>query len=463
VYDGDTQTAHSYLDRVEPESEHIAGQLSTVRSILAVFEKQVSTGIDLARQALEQLPAQDHFFRDIAGWNLSGALAVSGDTQGGLEVLRDVIQASLASQHYLVAIIALCRLAGAQAQKGELHEARDTYEQAIKIATADQEQILSAASEALMGLGKIYWEWNQLEPAYEALHESITLSKRWRESIMIDSYVTLAYILQSQGDVLAADQSIDQARQLAGQTTATENDDRYVASQQANLRLHQGDLQSAKRWASERSLEKHIGAKKLNLSGYLGADVILHYELIVFARLLTVEKQYDQALSLLNLLLPLMEQLGYLKKVIEIHILTATGLYAQGKIEPAISALKLALKLAQPEGFIRAFLDEGDQMVSLLRELEVRSEGAEFARELLNTFTPSVEKLKSQADLVDPLSERELEILRMLRTELNAPEIAEHLHISVTTMRTHTRNIYSKLGVHSRFEAVIRAEELDLL
>ena len=102
-------------------------------------------------------------------------------------------------------------------------------------------------------------------------------------------------------------------------------------------------------------------------------------------------------------------------------------------------------------------------MDDLLREIEIRGEGSEFGHDLLNSFPPPVGKRKSQTDLVEPLSEREIEVLRILRTELSAPEIAQHLHISVTTMRTHTRNIYSKLGVHSRFEAVTRAEELDLL
>ena len=462
VYDGQTPVARSYLEKVEPVDEHVCGQVNTVRSILAVFDKQFLTGVELARQALEQLPDQDHFFRNIAGWNLSGALAVSGDTQAALEVLAEVIQTSLADRHYLVAIIALCRLAGALAQRGELHRARDTYAQAIEIASTGQRGTLPAASEGMMGLGKIYWEWNQTGAARETLIESITLSKRWRENTAIDSYVTLAQIQQAQGDVRSANQSIGEAQKLAGQTTATENDDKYVAFQRVYLMLRQGDLQSAQRWAAKRGLGNYIGVKKLDLSGNLGSDVILHYELIAFSKVLIAEKHYDQALSLLKLLLPLMEQLGYLKKIIEIHILTASGLYAQGKTEAAVSSLVLALKLAQPEGFARVFLDEGDFVADLLKEIEVRGQGTEFERGLLNTLTPSVGKPRPPADLVDPLSERELEVLRMLRTELSAPEIAQHLHISVTTMRTHTRNIYSKLGVHSRFEAVTRAEKLAL-
>jgi len=462
VYDGQTQVARSYMDKVEPENEHIAGQLNAVRSILAVFDKQVSAGIELAQQALQQLPAQDHFFRNIAGWNLSGALAVGGDTQAGLEVLSEVIQSSLADRHYLVAIIALCRLAGAQLQRGELHQAKETAEQAIEIATTDQEQTLPAASEAFMGLGKVYWEWNQLEPAGNALRESIKLSKRWRGSAAIDSYVTLAYLLQSQGKPDEASQCIEQARRLAGQTTATENDDRYVASQQAVLQLIQDDLQSPRRWASIRGLDQYIGIKNLERSGYLGADVILHYELIVFARLLLLEEKFDQALDLLDLVLPFMVQMGFLKKIIEIHLLTAIALHVQGKLEPALTALKTALDLAQPGGFRRVFLDEGKQTIALLKELEGRDGGSEFVRELKQNLMPPVKKPEPHTELVEPLSERELEILRLLRTELSAPEIAQHLHISVTTMRTHTRNIYSKLGVHSRFEAITRAGELDL-
>jgi len=287
VTEGQTQVARNYLAKVTPEDEFTAGKLKTVRAMLTVYDGHASEAIKLCREALAQLPADDHFFRTIAAWNLSGALAVSGDTEAGLEVLKQVADASLASHNYLVAIIAFCRQAAFHAQKGKLHHAKELFERAIAIATTGHEHPLPVASEAYMGLGKVYWEWNQLETARVYLLESIVHSKRWREFTTIDSYVTLAQIYQTHGNKADANKMIAAALKLAGQSTVTESDDKYVASQQAHLWIRQNDLLSARRWATERGLESYSHVKQLGSTGKIGRDVILLYELIVFARLLS--------------------------------------------------------------------------------------------------------------------------------------------------------------------------------
>ena len=460
---GEKQIAHSFVDPITPENDHNTGQLNTVKAMIAVFDGQISNGIELARQAMKQLPSEDLFFRTIAAWNLSGALAMSGNPEEGLKVLKEVIDTSLASHNYLVAIIAQCRLAAAQVQKGNLKYAKEILEQAIDIATKDQKHPLPAAAEAMMGLGNIYREWYQFERARKYLLESISLSKRWREFTIIDSYVSLAHIRQSKGDVEGANQMMADALKIAVQYSATEKDDRYVASQQAHLRVRQGDLKAAWRWATGLGLKDYLGANKLDLTGRLGEDIILRYELIVFTRVLIAEKQWGKALSLLNLLLPSLEEIGFLSKIIEMHILIALGMVGQGDVKRAISSLLTAINLAEPEGFTRLFLDEGPVMIRLLQEYQAGNDKSEFVDVLLNTSMQITEKPEIPTKSLDPLSEREIEILRLLTTDLSAPEIAEHLHIAVSTIRTHTKNIYSKLGVHSRFEAISKAKDRNLL
>ena len=200
VTEGRTQVAHNYLAKVTPEDEHTASQLKTVQAILSIFDGRYTEAIELCRDALDQLPADDYFFRTIAAWNLCGSLAVNGETEAGLEVLEQVAESSLASQNYLVAIIALCRRATFSAQMGKLHHAKELFDQAIAIASHEQEHPLPVVSEAFMGVGKVYWEWNQHKFARKYLLESITHSKRWREFTTIDSYVTLAQIYQTYGD-----------------------------------------------------------------------------------------------------------------------------------------------------------------------------------------------------------------------------------------------------------------------
>jgi LuxR family maltose regulon positive regulatory protein len=152
--------------------------------------------------------------------------------------------------------------------------------------------------------------------------------------------------------------------------------------------------------------------------------------------------------------------------VIEILVLQALALQAGGKNDSALSSLERALILAEPEGYVRTFVDEGEPMASLLRQAASRDLATEYiGRLLLGEFEPDAfEKQSSPAQtLYDPLSERELEVLRLLKTDLSGPEIANELSIALTTMRFHTRNIYSKLNVNHRRGAIRKAEELKLI
>jgi LuxR family maltose regulon positive regulatory protein len=147
---------------------------------------------------------------------------------------------------------------------------------------------------------------------------------------------------------------------------------------------------------------------------------------------------------------------------IEIMVLQALAHEAQGDISRALVPLERALTLAEPEGYVRIFVDEGPPMAALLRDAAKHGIAPNYVSQLLTAFGKAEGRKPVTQLLIEPLSERELEVLRLLGTELNGPEIAHELMVSPNTMRTHTKNIYSKLGVHNRRAAVRRAEELDL-
>jgi LuxR family maltose regulon positive regulatory protein len=273
----------------------------------------------------------------------------------------------------------------------------------------------------------------------------------------------LAHILRSEGDAVGANKRVEQAVDLAAAYLATINDGKYVASEQAHLWLRQGNLEAARRWASGLDHGKFAGAQELDTGGSLGARIIVLYELIVFARLLIADEDQVRALSVLRLILPSLEDLGYASKLIEVHVLMALGFSGCGDEDQALSSVGKAIQLAKPEGYRRIFLEEGHELAALLEKIGEGEEPSQFAGSLLEAIAQVTGASKAQPDLIEPLSAREVEILRMLTSDMTAPEIAEHLDIAVTTMRTHTRNIYGKLGVHSRYEAVSKAEELNLL
>jgi LuxR family maltose regulon positive regulatory protein len=149
--------------------------------------------------------------------------------------------------------------------------------------------------------------------------------------------------------------------------------------------------------------------------------------------------------------------------VIEIRILMALLHEAQGDIPCALESLEFALRLAEPEGFVRIFVDEGTSMARLLSETNARGIMSKYVGKLLDALGETEHKISMDQLLVDPLSEREQEILALIATGLKNKEIAEQMVISLNTVLYHTKNIYNKLGVNKRTQAVLKAQELNLL
>ncbi len=184
----------------------------------------------------------------------------------------------------------------------------------------------------------------------------------------------------------------------------------------------------------------------------------------MLARVLLARKAADRALGLIERLGSLAETQARNESVIEVRLLEALALNAVGDQAHAMNALAGALALAEPEGYIRIFVDEGAPMARLLRQAESRGVAPDYVGQLLAAFGEAAYSAAPTAQLLpEPLSEREFEILRLVAAGLTTQEIAEELVIAVGTVRTHLKNIYGKLDAHSRVQAVERARALNLL
>jgi LuxR family maltose regulon positive regulatory protein len=234
----------------------------------------------------------------------------------------------------------------------------------------------------------------------------------------------------------------------------------------ARVWVAQGRLTEALGWAHERGLSADDDLSFLR-----------EFEHITLARVLIAEYKNDRAdrsvigaLGLLERLLKAAEEGRRIGSVIEILVLQALAHEAQGKIPPAIMSLERSLTLAEPEGYVRIFVDEGPPMAHLLYEAAARGIAPDYARRLLAAFPMAEPEQASppgthapESDLVEPLSERELEVLQLIAEGLTNPEIATRLFLSVNTVKAHCRTIYGKLGVHNRTQAAARARALGIL
>ena len=476
LYGRPMEVVETRVQDVERGGERLAGQVTALRGLMAAFRGQVSLAVELSRRALEQLPEDERFVRSFATWILHASQLASGEGVVDVQVLDDVLRMSQSSGNIMVAVMIVCNQAELYMRQGQLHKAAATYRKALDLATNAQGRWLPIAGQALVGLGELSREWGDLDAAARYLVEGIQLTERWTEVGPFEAYIVLARVRQAQGHVDGAREAIRKAQELALKFDLTELDDFSVALFEARMRVAEGEIEAARRWAEERDLYKYIDSP-LREEAEASYDVRLRkYELLVLARLLIALERPDEALTLLESLVPIAERRGRPGMLIEIHVLTALAHRVQGDIDQAMTALEHALSLAEPEGYVRIFVDEGEPMVGLLEEAGRRGVAQEYVVQLLAAFKDSMVQVSGTGPssdlkpgtlkletLTEPLSEREMDVLRLLNTHLSSTEIAEELFISANTARFHIKNIYSKLGVHRRSDAVRRARELGLL
>jgi LuxR family maltose regulon positive regulatory protein len=238
-----------------------------------------------------------------------------------------------------------------------------------------------------------------------------------------------------------------------------------VAAWKARSWLAQAKLAAASRWAHQHGLISGGRPNQVDQFDFFSLNAF-----VVLARILLAQERWGEAIGLLLRLLQAAEAGGRTSKMVEILGLQAMAAQAKGDKSLALAAIKNALTLAEPEGFVRIFVDEGPPMARLLYEAVTRGIAPDYARRLLAAFPigepEQPEPSRSQvpeSELVEPLSERELEVLQLIAEGLTNPEIASRLFLSLNTVKAHTRNIYGKLGVHSRTQAVARARALGAL
>jgi LuxR family maltose regulon positive regulatory protein len=348
----------------------------------------------------------------------------------------------------------VCNLAEIQFIQGHLRLAWQTCQQAAEMGTVDGQR---HATTGFAGLeqAKILYEWNDLEAAERSLREGLDLLRRGGIGEHFGNmHAVLAQIRQAQGDRAGARSAIQQAIQIAERARIRRLSIQALAYQ-TRIRLAQGGLELARRWAHD---YRQTG----------GTEYLREFEDLTLARVMLADGQADEALVLLDSLLRAAEAAGRGGRVIEVLALRALARQAHGHTTRAVDDLARALELAEPEGFVRTFVDEGEPMAALLRQAASRGITPAYASTLLAVLStsesrgPTAPTLHAQP-LVEPLSGRELEVLDLLAEGLTNAEIARRLVISLPTVKSHTRNIYGKLGVHDRKQAVAQARELGIL
>jgi LuxR family maltose regulon positive regulatory protein len=343
-------------------------------------------------------------------------------------------------------------LASVQSMQGHLRQAVNTCQRGLKLVQEMVGERPPMSGLIHAQLGNLLYEQNDLEAALHHLQEGIDLAKPWGLlEAFIHGYTGLARVRAAQGDWDGGFAALDELAELGQGNPAVVMP--AVEPFRALLWVALGEVDAANRWAMNAGLDPQGEINYTRLG-----------ELMVLARVLIARGAHNEVVDWLTRMIDTAEAAGWFGRLIEMRVLLALALQARGDSVESMIPLEQALISAKPEGYVRVFVDEGDPMEALLREAENKDIAPGYVPKLLAAFETDIVQVEppSVTSLIEPLSERELEVLRLLKTELSGPEIADELMIALSTMRTHTQNIYSKLGVSNRREAVRRAEELNL-
>jgi LuxR family maltose regulon positive regulatory protein len=435
----------------------LPGKIAMSRAFIAQVIGDIPGAIKYNQQALDLLPEEDHRSRG----QISTLLGITYWTSGDLEKAHQTFSDGLAAiGNMLDTIDGIFVLADIKMTLGRLEDALDIYKHVIQLANESEKTTHSGIEYVYAGICEIYREQNNLEAARQAQTTSAKLGNEIEFPVWkIRWYIAEARLKEIQGDLDGAIDLLYEAERRDIRSPLP--DVRPVSALRARIWVKAGKVKKALKWSRDRGLSSDDTLSYLR-----------EYEHITLARIIRASYEIDKdnktiqdAIELLIRLLSAAEKGGRMGSVIEILILLALAHQAQGDPTTALIHLERALAYAKPEGYFRIFADEGPQMATLLKNAADRGIEPDYTQKILSAIESFIQKdcSKPNQSLVTSLSDRELEVLQLIAQGLTNREISERLFLAVDTVKGHNRNVFSKLGVHNRTEAVARAREIGLL
>jgi LuxR family maltose regulon positive regulatory protein len=439
------------------EFRRLPNLIALYRAGQALIHGDVAATMAHARRALDLAGADDHAGRGGPAALLGLAYWTTGDLDAAHRWYTDGM-ASLDKGGYRANVIGgAVALADIRIAQGRLGEAMRIYQRALQ-RSEETDPALRGAADMHVGMSHLLQERNDLDAARHHLVRAAELGEHaGSPQHPYRRRLAMARLRELDGDLGGALDLLDQAEGVYNSDFSP--DVRPIPAIRARFWVAHGRLDDALEWVRERGL-----------SADDDLSYVREYEHITVARVLlardTAEggvRPTEEMTGLLERLLLAAEEGQRAGSVVEILVLQALAHHARGDIPAASVPLRRALAMAEPEGYVRVFLDEGIPMASLLMAFAGEGVAPGHVRRLLGALDETVETATVPWELVVPLSARELDVLRLLGSDLNGPDIARQLFVSVNTVRTHTKNIYAKLGVTNRRAAVRQGEELALL
>jgi LuxR family transcriptional regulator, maltose regulon positive regulatory protein len=442
--EGKLQAAESVLGEgsMDPKIRNLVGHIAAIRALLAAARHQVPEIIAQSKLALENLHPDNLAVRTATIWKMGIAYAFQGDRARAREAYQDAIEISEQTGNTVIQISAEIGLADVLCMNHRLHQAVETYQHVLEIAG---DLYLPGTSMAHLGLARIYYAWNDLEAAKEHALVSLDYFRKLETSAYLKACETIwARLLLAEGDAPEAAGILAEAGTKISESSSLYLWEGFVTVQ-VRVFLEMGDLNRAEGIAATEGQPTDL------------------------ARVLLARGNPAGALSLLTPFRKAMRERGWVDFHFSCLLLHALAYQALEETNQALESLRSALHHAAREGLVRPFLDEGAPMGALCSAASKEGILPQFVGALLTAFEAEGIWMEPQTgrtqggDLIDPLSERELEVLALIAQGFTNQEIGDHLFIALSTVKGHNRRIYGKLNVKNRTEAVARARDLGII
>jgi LuxR family maltose regulon positive regulatory protein len=460
---GITEDDWKRWDELSDKARKALVEVTVMRMRFLMDQGKVDRVLELAQQVLPQL-AVDH---QVWLYNISADLrppvrfmvGVAREMRGELRAAEEEFRttATEGTENPHIVALALGHLGSTQMQQGQLRAAAETYRKALELA-----EEMGRYSSPFFGIsqvqhGGLLYEWNDLDAARQQIEEGIAQGKVWNSwEALLPGYLNMARVKQARGDWVGAFAALDEMVALT--RNAMPAAPLLAESMRAWLWLRQGRLENVERWS-----------QNLGLNAQRDITVSNEADLLTLARLLIAQNKLPEAAALLQRLIYATNNAGHWAALLTAQLWHAVVLDAQGHSREARQMLANVLRQAEPEGYVRLFVDAGLPAVRLLYQAIEHDLSPAYARRLLAAFpqtdwSPQPDRpVPATEELIEPLSDRELEVLRLIDQGLSNSEIAAKLVLSTGTVKVHTHNIFSKLGVNTRTQAVNKARALGLL
>jgi LuxR family maltose regulon positive regulatory protein len=438
--------------RDDRERRRLHGHIAAARCYLRSLHGD-AVGVRVrAREALQDLPEEETLLRSYCFRQLGYALRLESDFSGAAQALNDAVAVARLDSDPFDDVRALCEMALFEKERGRLRAAEHACNEALKSAEEYVRQTgtpVPVVAHAEFILGEISAERGNLEAALRHAQNGFRLCGTWGESsLLVDGYLTLSEIQLTAGNLPGAMEAVGKAKTSGQDLPPTYQ--HYIGAYEASIHLARGDIASATKW----TVESGLGIED-------DAAVRLNRIYFAFADVLVAQGRKGEAMRLCERILTVSQAAGALGNVVPLLAREAVILHGQGRVEEAIEKLSRAVSLAEPENHLGVFIRMGEDLTDLLRDVAARGCAVDFVKRLL----AAIEERSSPRlpGLVEPLSERELEVLRLVAVGLSNRQIASQLVLSEATVKKHINNIYGKLNAHKRTEAVASAREMGLL